>query len=346
MRSPQWFRTFPALVLLFVGSIFLFSCAQLNVGMGPKGSLAPEKTPLQKAFYSGDYVVYELGSGETPEVLAGLFLGSEGKSWIIEEANRGVLFEKGQWIIIPLKEDRGGLQRNGYQVVPVLCYHRFADTCDASLCTPTELFKRQMAYLKQNGYKVISMADFLDFLRYRRSIPQKAVVITMDDGYHSAYEIAFPILEQHGFTATLFVYTDFVGTSKSAISWEQLRKMKAAGFEIGSHSLSHCDLTKKKEGESDELYLERVRRELLLSKKILDEKLDQNTVYLAFPYGEFNQRLLALCEESGYRLGFSVKQGGNAFFSRPLSLKREQILKKDMDHFIAKLRTFHEFPVR
>ena len=122
--------------------------------------------------------------------------------------------------------------------------------------------------------------------------------------------------------------------------------MKLAGFEVGSHSLSHCDLTRKIEGESDGAYLDRVRRELLLSKKILDEKLDQDTLYLAFPYGEFNQRLLDLCEESGYRLGFSVKPGGNAFFSHPLSLKREQILRKDMDHFVAKLRTFDEFPAR
>jgi len=125
--------------------------------------------------------------------------------------------------------------------------------------------------------------------------------------------------------------------------------MKAAGFEIGSHSLSHCEpQQKRKKGKRVmRRNLERVRKELLLSKKILDPETGPNLrAYLAFPYGEFNQRILSLCEEAGYRLGFSVKQGGNAFFAHPLNLRREQILRKDMDHFIAKLRTFHDFPVR
>ena len=346
MRRPLRFRSFQSILSFFTAIALLSSCAQWSAEMSPKEFFAQEKTPLPKAFYSEDYIVHKLRSGETPEMLANLFLGSKGKSWIIEDANRGILFEEGQLIVIPLKEDKGGLRHDGYQVVPVLCYHRFADHCDASLCTPSDLFERQMAYLEKNDYNVISMADFLDFVSYRGSIPHKAVVITMDDGYSSAYEIAFPILKKHGFTATLFIYTDFVGASKSAVTWDQLRTMKAAGFEIGSHSLSHCDLTKTKEGESDEGYLERVRKELLQSKKILDEKLDQATVYLAFPYGEFNQRILSLCEEAGYRLGFSVKQGGNAFFAHPLNHKREQILRKDMDHFVAKLRTSHDFPVR
>jgi peptidoglycan/xylan/chitin deacetylase (PgdA/CDA1 family) len=203
-----------------------------------------------------------------------------------------------------------------------------------------------MGYLKANGYRVISMSELFAFLNYRSALPEKSVVLTIDDGYRATYEIAYPILKKYGFAGTLFVYTDFIGASGAALSWDQLKDMKANGFEVGSHTLSHCDLTKKREGEDMERYGARVRRELLLSKEIIDKNLDQDTIALAFPYGEYNQRILYLCEKIGYRIGVSVKSGGNPFFSDPLTLRRDQMLKKDMGSFVSKLKTFHKLPLQ
>jgi peptidoglycan/xylan/chitin deacetylase (PgdA/CDA1 family) len=119
--------------------------------------------------------------------------------------------------------------------------------------------------------------------------------------------------------------------------------MKAAGFEIGSHTKSHSDLTKQGEGESHAEYKARVEDELLGSKRLLDKKLGQDTIYLAFPYGRYNERVLAVSEQVGYMLGFSVKRGGNPFFADPLRLRRDQILKKEMETFARRLETFVEF---
>ena len=83
-----------------------------------------------------------------------------------------------------------------------------------------------------------------------------------------------------------------------------------------------------------------------LEPERVTEKLNQNTRYIAFPYGEFNPALLRLCEEIGYRVGFSVKAGGNPFFNDPLALKRDQILKKDMESFSLKLKTVQTIPLR
>ena len=126
----------------------------------------------------------------------------------------------------------------------------------------------------------------------------------------------------------------------------ELREMKAAGFEIGSHAKSHSDLTKQKKGEGDHAYMARVKSELLGSKRLLDKKLRQDTAYLGFPYGRYNERVLAVSEQVGYKLGFSVKRGGNPFFADPLRLKRDQILKKDMETFAKRLRTFYEFSLK
>jgi peptidoglycan/xylan/chitin deacetylase (PgdA/CDA1 family) len=339
------------MALLFLQS----SCASLaREGRKPEASpevvvkipesLISEKEAIKPlVFRSDDYMVKVLETGEDSYVLAKRFLGDENKAWVIEDANEGVSFTKDQVIVIPLKqENKGGLSLNGYQVVPILVYHRFAETCESPLCIPRSVFDQQMKYLKENGYRSISLGELLNFVRYRQAVPKRSVVITMDDGYKSAYDIAYPILKGYGFTATLFIYTDFVEGGSAAISWDQLREMKSEGFEVGSHTLSHCDLTKKGEGEGDQAYMARIKEELFVSKQILDKELGQDTVYLAFPYGTYNQRVLRICDQIGYKMGFSVKRGGNPFFADPLALKRDQVLKRDMESFITMLETFHE----
>jgi peptidoglycan/xylan/chitin deacetylase (PgdA/CDA1 family) len=300
-----------------------------------------------KVYRSDNYIVYQAREGDTPEKLAQEYLGSSDLAWMIEEENRGAPFQPGGFITIPLiPENKAGLARDGYQVVPVLCYHHFGMACDSPLCMPADVFENQMQYLADNGFRVISLTRLYEFLQYRKSIPDKAVVITIDDGYRSVYEIAYPILKRYGFPATLFIYTDFVGKSSSAVTWKQLREMKAADFEIGSHTLSHCDLAKKREGEETPVYETRIQQELVLSKQILDEQLEQDTIYFAFPYSSYNQRVLAICDQVGYRLALTVQRGGNPFFSDPMLLKRNQILKKDMDSFARNLRTFHTVSLR
>lgn len=313
----------------------------------PEPVILEEKPMKPLVFRSEDYVVKVLQAGENPPILAKSFLGDEKKAWVIEDANEGVAFEKDQVIVIPLKqENKGGISLDGYQVVPILVYHRFAETCESSLCTPISVFDQQMRYLKENGYRVISLGELFDFLEYRQAVPKRSVAITLDDGYRSAYDIAYPILKGYGFTATLFIYTDFVGVGSAAISWDQLREMKSDGFEVGSHTLSHCDLAKKREGEDGQAYMARIKKEIIVSKEIIDKELGQDTLYLAFPYGTHNQRVLRICDQAGYRVGFSVKRGGNPFFADPLALKRDQVLKRDMNSFIAMLETFHELSLR
>jgi peptidoglycan/xylan/chitin deacetylase (PgdA/CDA1 family) len=322
-------------------SLGLSACASVSTLI--EGGPAETKAVV---FQSQDYIVTRLERSETSEALAERFLKDRGKAWVVAEANGTDSFEKGKFIVIPLKEPKGGLTADGYQTVPILCYHRLADKCESALCMTTALFEEQMRYLKQNYYHVVSMAELADFLSYRRALPSKAVVINLDDAYRSTYDIAYPILKKYGFSACLFIYTDFIGASANSLTWEQLQNMKADGFEVGSHSLSHCDLTKKRPGEDEEHYIMRVKRELAQSKQIIDKKLNQNTTYFAFPYGEYDHRVLSLCVETGYRLGLSVTRGGNPFFSDPLVLRRDQVVGKDMASFVDTLNTFHELPLR
>ncbi|MGA1840929.1 MAG: polysaccharide deacetylase family protein [bacterium] len=318
--------------ILGMGLFILSSCA----------TLAPQRAPM--IFKSDEYIIYELQKEETPEILAERFLGDREKSWMIEDFNEKINFKSGEIIVIPLKERNiGGVTTKGFQVVPILSYHRFSEKCDNLLCVPTHIFDKQMNYLKTNGYRGISLKELLDFVNYRHPLPRKSVVITVDDGYQSVYDIAYPILKKYGFTASLFIYTDFIGISDNAITWDQLRKLKNEGFEIGAHTVSHCDLTKRRKGENDQAYTSRIEKELLVSKNIIDKELRQNTIFLAFPYGRYNTDILSICEKLNYKLGVSVERGSNPFFADPLALKRNQMLKRDMETFISRLKTFEEF---
>ena len=321
-----------AITLLIIGGGFFFSSCTI-FGIDRKSML----------FRSEEYVVYRLKKKKTPVMLAEMFLGDKKRSWVIEDANENAAFKKGEVVIIPLKEkNKGGLTDDGFQVVPILSYHSFADNCESPLCLPARVFDQQMKYLKDNGYRVITLAVLHEFLKYRNSLPKRSVVISIDDGYRSVYNIAWPILKKYDFRATLFIYTDFVGVSKNAITWDQLREVKKSGFEIGAHTMSHCDLTRQNKGEETQAYMSRIEKELGMSKQIIDKKLNQNTVFLAFPYGRYDQRVLDMCKSLGYKIAVSVKRGSNPFFTDPLALRRNQILKRDIKSFISRLKTFNK----
>jgi peptidoglycan/xylan/chitin deacetylase (PgdA/CDA1 family) len=329
----------------------LFCCLLIGIASIVFSSCAPTRPTVQPAnthiFRSEDYIVYQLKRNETPAELAGRFLGDPEKSWMIEEANSGTRFRNGNAVVIPLKDNnRGGLSADGFQSIPILAYHRFAENCSSPLCMPAKTFELQMRYLKENGYHVVTAEDLVAFLGYRRGLPKKSVLITMDDGYRSVYKIAYPILNKYGFKAILFIYTSFVGVSKMAVTWDQLQEMKASGFTIGSHTIYHSDLTSPKAGESEQQHILRIKEELNGSKKIIDQKLDQDTYFLAYPFGYYDQRSIQMAKEAGYKLAMSVKRGGNPFFANPFTLRRDQILEKDMQSFVSRLKTFNPLSLK
>ena len=304
-------------------------------------------TVSPEVFKSQDYIVYMAGKKETSTTLAQEVLGDAGKAWLIEDNNPAGSFKRGQAVVIPIKEENiGGLYADGFQIVPILCYHRFGKTCKSNLCISEKTFAKQLEYLKTNGYHTIHLSDLMEFLNYKTAIPSKSVIITLDDGYQSIYKFAYPLLKRYGYTATLFIYTDFIEASRNALTWNQLRKLKTAGFEIGSHSISHADLTKKLPHENDQTYWSRITKEFINSKKIIDRELNQDTQSFAYPYGNYNQQILGLFSKAGYKLGLTIRNGGNAFFANPLTLKRSQILEENMEYFVDRIQIIQPISLR
>jgi peptidoglycan/xylan/chitin deacetylase (PgdA/CDA1 family) len=339
----------PAFRYLIILPVFLLiSCASLPFGQETENENVSEPEPVTHIIYEGDeYIVCQLNGDETSTSLAKDFLGDGSKAWMIEDANEGHMsFEKGKAIIIPRdKKNIGGLMSNGYQTVPVLIYERIDEMCDTSPCLPNYIFDLQMGYLKDNGYRIISMADFLGFLDYDQAIPERSVIITIDDNHISTYNIACPILKKYGFNATLFIDADLIGTEEGVMNWSQIKELGNDGFEIGSLVLWKKGFSSKNDN-MEQSFLPKIRTLLLNSKKIIDSRLSQDTIYLVFPFDQYNPSLLNMFNEIGYKIAFTSINGSNPFFADPLALKRYPVSESGMLSFIEDLETFEKASLR
>lgn len=187
--------------------------------------------------------------------------------------------------------------------VVVLCYHRFEDNKRDPLATSPIDFRSQMKQLKDDGIAVISMKDFLAWRRGEKSIPRKSCIITIDDGYISGYNVAWPILKEFGYPFTMFIYTNYVNVGGKSMTWEQLEQMRDAGVDIECHTVSHHDLRHAPKGQDYPTWL---HNEIYTSKDILEQKLGIKVVAFAFPYGTHNEQVRKMVTEAGFQAQFTV----------------------------------------
>lgn len=288
-----------------------------------------------------DFAIVVVQRGENLSALAERYLGDRSKAWWIAEFNGTETVRPGDVIVVPLRpRNMRGVHVNGYQTVPILTYHRFGSTGSKLTVTPAA-FEAQMDYLVKNGYRVISLTQLARFLEGKEPLPRKSVVITIDDGYRSTYDIAYPVLVRHGFAATVFLYSDFVG-ARDALTWAQMKEMKASNLvEVQPHSKTHANLTLRLPGETDARYRERMAREIETPIGLIRDRLGTPSVIYAYPYGDVNETLVDLLTRKGIALAATVTPGGNGFFAYPHMLRRSMIFgNDDLDAFKAKLATF------
>src|SRR5713226_9751453 len=108
----------------------------------------------------------------------------------------------------------------------ILCYHIVESPQDPRMEVSREVFRQQMRYLSMTGYNVIPLRELYEYATGKRaSLPKNAVVITIDDGWRSAYTEVFPEMKRRGFPFTVFIYPKIIGQTSHALSWKQLKEM-------------------------------------------------------------------------------------------------------------------------
>jgi peptidoglycan/xylan/chitin deacetylase (PgdA/CDA1 family) len=205
---------------------------------------------------------------------------------------------------------------SGFYVTPVLTYHMIGHPKDeysrANTVSP-ESFKRQMSFIKKQGYRVLSLDEYFEGSKAGKNFCCHSVVITFDDGVLDNYTSAFPVLKENAFPAAFFVPTAKVGLA-GQMTWGQLKEVSAAGITVGSHTVDHSYLP----DVSREIQV----REIKESKRAIELSLGKPAYYLAYPVGGFSEDVKKIVREAGYRLAFTTNRGFDRFNRDLFELKR------------------------
>ena len=215
--------------------------------------------------------------------------------------------------------------------VLVLNYH-MVNRMFISLAIDPEDFDWQMKYLVDHGYHTISIDELYDFLAGQGTLPDRPVLITFDDGYVDNYTNAYPILKKYNLKATIFIVTGFVSKRRGYLTWDQLREMEKNGIMAQSHTVTHAPLP--------ELSDERIREELVESKRQAETELGHPVEFIAYPTGVHDLHIVGIAKEAGYKGGFTVKYGNVDRNSNVYAMERVPIFRTAATNadFVDRLR--------
>lgn len=208
--------------------------------------------------------------------------------------------------------------------VPILTYHS-VDASGSIISVAPEIFRQQMKSLSEAGYKTVSMGDLINSFTENKPILEKTAVLTFDDGFRNFYTRAFPVLEEYGFKATVFLVADFCEKHNDwagnpanlprseLLSWREIKELSKAGIEFGAHTRTHPDLTRAAAAEAE--------REIVESKTIIEDSLGVAVTNFAYPYGKFNGAVKQIAEKT-FQAACSTNLGKAARTSDFFALER------------------------
>jgi peptidoglycan/xylan/chitin deacetylase (PgdA/CDA1 family) len=226
----------------------------------------------------------------------------------------------------------------------ILMYHKVNDQWPNPITVPTAVFAEQMTLLGELGYTPVSLEAVRDHYLVGAALPDRAVLITFDDGYRDNLENAFPILFEHGYPAVIFAPVGFLdgggrplpheeslfraGVRNPTLSWSQLAELEQGNIRIESHGIGHRRLA--------ELDPDEALREIAISKLRLEEALGREVEAYAYVKGsraDYRAEHASLVRQAGYKLGFSAVSGVN-----DPATDRFQLLRYNVEPYSA--RTF------
>lgn len=205
--------------------------------------------------------------------------------------------------------------------MPILMYHYVSDPpADADIyrtdlsVSPAEL-RRQLTYLRDNGYTTITLYDLARALANRQALPPKPVILTFDDGYRDNYTNAFPLLREFGMRGVFFLVTDFIDSGNpNYMTWEMAAEMARAGMSMEIHTRTHPNLT--------ELKPEDVIYQVQGAQQIIAQRTGVTPRFVAYPGGFFNEAIVGQMRDLDLWGGVTTRFGYSHLYRKRFELER------------------------
>nr|WP_263324409.1 polysaccharide deacetylase family protein [Neobacillus sp. Marseille-Q6967] len=205
--------------------------------------------------------------------------------------------------------------------IPVLLYHVVKPDPDPTNPWQFSLdeFEKHMAYLKENGYRTLTMKQYFNILDKKAAMPEKPILLTFDDNSNDFYPYVYPILQKYGMKATQFTVSDWVNGSWNMTSSEILTVMEN-GINIQNHTVTHPFLANLSKAQQYE--------EINNATTALKELTGKTTMAFAYPYGNYNSDTISILKELGFKGAFKVGGGISTDKSNRYELPRIMILQE------------------
>jgi peptidoglycan/xylan/chitin deacetylase (PgdA/CDA1 family) len=218
--------------------------------------------------------------------------------------------------------------------LPILTYHRLLDAAPTKAVDPKRIavsrdqFRAQLRWLKRWGYRSLPLQAYIPMLRDGGKVPPRTFAITFDDGYEEVLRLGLPVLQEFGFTATVFAVPGQFGGSNiwddggaKLLTAEQLLRLDKAGITIGAHTCQHVHLTRADP--------ETARREITDSKSKLETALGRPVSLFAYPYGETNDAVDALARDAGFEAAFATDHAPQDHAANHYRLRRVVVFPRN-----------------
>ena len=220
-----------------------------------------------------------------------------------------------------------GVREYGRNFIPIIGLHAIEDKIEIPIELSTENFDILCRTLKDFGYQTIVFSDLLKHIDHGRVLPERAVIITSDDGYQDNYTEAFPVLKKYGYSMTVFLVTGAIAeddmdrmdntvfnkrtnVSRPMLIWPEVKEMDEYGCEFLSHTVNHIRLGLASEEE--------MLDELIKSREDIESRLGRDVDFFAWPFDNYSEDKWPLISEAGYR--GAVRYWGGAEDMRTIDL--------------------------